>query len=82
MSCKKAPADREFRNLSGNVVECASASLQESYRLKERRKAGLVPAREQERAASNSLASDSVAPKTRQKTALGSTASEAKEAAL
>jgi hypothetical protein len=39
-----------------------------------------VPAREQERAASNSLASDSVAPKTRQKTALGSTASEAKEA--
>jgi len=54
----------------------------ESSRLKERRKAGLVPAREQERAASNSLASDSVAPKTRQKTALGSTASEAKEAAL
>ena len=54
----------------------------ESYRLKERRKAGLVPAREQERAASNSLASDSVAPKTRHKTALGSTASEAKEAAL
>jgi hypothetical protein len=31
---------------------------------------------------SNSLASDSVAPKTRRKTALGSTASEAKEAAL
>ena len=54
----------------------------ESYRLKERRKAGLVPAREQERAASSSLASDSVAPKARQKTALGSTASEAKEAAL
>src|SRR6201984_3724280 len=54
----------------------------ESYRLKERRKAGLGPAREQERAGSNSLASDSVAPKTRQKTALGSTASEAKEAAL
>ncbi len=54
----------------------------ESYRLKERRKAGLVPAREQERAGSSSLASDSVAPKTRQKTALGSTASEAKEAAL
>jgi hypothetical protein len=54
----------------------------ESYRLKERRKAGLVPAREQERATSNSLASDSVTPKTRQKTALGSTASEAKEAAL
>jgi hypothetical protein len=54
----------------------------ESYRLKERRKAGLVPAREQERTASHSLASDSVAPKTRQKTALGSTASEAKEAAL
>jgi hypothetical protein len=54
----------------------------ESYRLKERRKAGLVPAREQQRAASNSLASDSVTPKTRQKTALGSTASEAKEAAL
>src|ERR1700745_4036274 len=54
----------------------------ESYRLKERRKAGLVPAREQERAGPKSLASDSVAPKTRQKTALGSTASEAKEAAL
>jgi hypothetical protein len=64
----------------------------ESYRLKERRKAGLVPAREQERAASHSLASDSVTPKTRQNTpkhaktrqntALGSTASKAKEAAL
>ena len=55
----------------------------ESYRLKDRRKAGLVPPREQERAAaSHSLASASAAPKTRQKTALGSTASEAKEAAL
>ena len=53
----------------------------ESYRLKDRRKAGLVPPREQERAAaSHSLASASVAPKTRQKAALGSTASEAKEA--
>jgi len=53
----------------------------ESYRLKDRRKAGLVPPREQERvAASNSLASASVAPKTRQKAALGSAASEAKEA--
>lgn len=40
----------------------------ESYRLKDRRKAGLVPAREQERAAgSPSLASASVSPKTRQK---------------
>jgi hypothetical protein len=54
----------------------------ESYRLKERRKVGQVPAREQERALSNSLDSDSVAPKTRQETALGSTASEAKEAVL
>ena len=53
----------------------------ESYRLKDRRKAGLVPPREQEgAAASHSLASASVAPKTRQKAALGSTASEAKEA--
>ena len=52
----------------------------ESYRLKDRRKAGLVPPREQEpAAASHSLASASVAPKTRQKAALGSTASEAKE---
>jgi len=53
----------------------------ESYRLKDRRRAGLVPPREQEQAAaSHSLASASVAPKTRQKAALGSTASEAKEA--
>ena len=53
----------------------------ESYRLKDRRKAGLVPSREQERAAASpSLASASVTPKTRQKAALGSTASEAKEA--
>jgi DNA replication protein DnaC len=54
----------------------------ESYRLKERRKAGLVPPRGQEgaEAAARSLASDSVPPKTRQKTALGSTPSEAKEA--
>src|SRR5579875_1087379 len=52
----------------------------ESYRLKDRRKAGLVPPREQERAAAHSLASVSVAPKARQKAALGSTASEAKEA--
>ena len=53
----------------------------ESYRLKDRRKAGLVPPRGQEGAevAARSLASDSVAPKTRQKTALGSTPSEAKE---
>ena len=52
----------------------------ESYRVKDRRKAGLVPPREQERAAdSHSLAAASVAPKTRQKAALGSTASEAKE---
>src|SRR5262244_3411218 len=54
----------------------------ESYRLKERRKAGLVPPRGQEgaEAAARSLASDSVTPKTRQKTALGFTPSEAKEA--
>jgi DNA replication protein DnaC len=54
----------------------------ESYRLKDRRKAGLVPPRGQEgaEAAVRSLASGSVAPKTRQKTALGSTPSEAKEA--
>jgi len=54
----------------------------ESYRLKDRRKAGLVPPRGQEgaEAAARSLASDSVTPKTRQKTALGSTPSEAKEA--
>jgi len=53
----------------------------ESYRLKDCRKAGLVLPREQERAAASpSLASASIAPKTRQKTALGSTASEAKEA--
>ena len=53
----------------------------ESYRLKDRRKAGLVPPREQERtAAATSLASASVPPKTRQKAALGSTTSEANEA--
>jgi hypothetical protein len=51
----------------------------EIYRLKDRGKAGLVPPREQERpAASQSLASASLATKTRQKAALGSTASEAK----
>ena len=56
----------------------------ESYRLKDRRKAGLVPPRGQEGAegAAHSLASDSVTPKTRQKTALGSTPSEAKETHL
>ena len=56
----------------------------ESYRLKDRRKAGLVPPRGQEgvEAAVRSLAVDSVTPKTRQKTALGSTPSEAKEALL
>jgi DNA replication protein DnaC len=54
----------------------------ESYRLKDRRKAGLVPPREQEATAVavRSLASDSVTPKTRQKAAPGSTPSEAKEA--
>lgn len=54
----------------------------ESYRLKDRRKAGLVPPREQERAAvaARSLASDSVPAKTRPKPALASTPSEAKEA--
>jgi hypothetical protein len=45
------------------------------------RKTGLVPPREQEgAAAAHSLASASVTPKTRQKAALGCTASEAKEA--
>ncbi len=54
----------------------------ESYRLKERRRAGLVPPRGQEGAAAAlaSLASDSAPPKTRQKMALGCAASEAKEA--
>src|SRR6202790_5813593 len=54
----------------------------ERYRLKDRREAGLVPPRGQEgaEAVARSLASNSVAPKTRQKTALGSTPSEAKEA--
>ena len=52
----------------------------ESYRLKDRRRAGLVPPRGQEgAAASSSLASDSAPPKPRQKTALGSAPSEAKE---
>jgi hypothetical protein len=37
----------------------------ESYRVKERRRAGPVPARERERASSNSLASEPVASKTR-----------------
>ena len=43
----------------------------ESYRLKDRRKAGLVPPRGQEgaEATAGSMASDSVAPKTRQRTA-------------
>lgn len=51
----------------------------ESYRLKDRRKAGLVPPRGQDgaEAAPRPLASDSVTPKTRQKTALGFTPSEA-----
>jgi DNA replication protein DnaC len=54
----------------------------ESYWLKDRHKAGLVPPRGQEgaEATARSLASDSVTPETRQKTALGSTPSEAKEA--
>ena len=54
----------------------------ESYRLKERRKAGLVPPRGQDAATTvaTSLASASVPPKTRHKPALGSTPSEAKEA--
>jgi IstB-like ATP binding protein len=53
----------------------------ESYRLKDRRKAGLVPrGQDGAEAAARSLASDSVPPKTRQKTALGCTPSEAKEA--
>ncbi len=56
--------------------------LHHSTTINIRRKAGLVPPRGQEgaEAAAGSLASDSVAPKTRQKTALGSTPSEAKEA--
>lgn len=53
----------------------------ESYRLKDRRKAGLVPPREQERTtAATSLTSASAPPKTRHKAALGSAPSEAKEA--
>ena len=54
----------------------------ESYRLKDRRKAGLVPPRGQDAAAAvaTSLASASVPPKTRQKSALGCTPAEAKEA--
>jgi hypothetical protein len=53
----------------------------ESYRLKGHRKALPVPPREQERATtSHFLASASVAPRTRRRTALGSTAPEAKEA--
>jgi hypothetical protein len=43
----------------------------ESYRFKERRKAGLVSARERERAASNSLASDSVGPQNAPKDGAG-----------
>lgn len=54
----------------------------ESYRVKDRRKAGLVPPRGQDAAATGatSLASASVPSKTLQKPALGSTPSEAKEA--
>jgi DNA replication protein DnaC len=54
----------------------------ESYRLKDRRRAGLVPPRGQEGAvtAPASLASNSALPKTRQKAALGCAPSEAKEA--
>jgi hypothetical protein len=49
----------------------------ESYRLKERRKAGLLPARGGEPAVS--VAPASATPKTRQKTALGSAPAEATE---
>ena len=54
----------------------------ESYRLKDRRKAGLVPPRAQEGTAAATLATDSVPPKSRQKTALGSTSSAAREASF
>jgi DNA replication protein DnaC len=55
----------------------------ESYRLKERRRAGLLPSPEQQgapAAPSASRALDSAAPKTRQKPALGSAPSKALEA--
>src|SRR5260370_34692967 len=54
----------------------------ESYRLKYRRKAGLVPPRGQEgaEAAARSLASDSVSPKALQKTAPAPTPADSKEA--
>ena len=53
----------------------------ESYRQQDRRKAGLVAPRVQEgvEAAAHSLVSDSLTPKTRQKSGAGSTPSEAKE---
>jgi DNA replication protein DnaC len=51
----------------------------ESYRLKERRKAGLVPGRGQEGVGGASWASDSAPPQTRPKTARGSAPSEAQE---
>src|SRR6201982_1014462 len=54
----------------------------ESYRVKERLKAGLVPPRAQEGTAAATLATDSVPPKSRQKTALGSTSSAAREASF
>ena len=44
----------------------------ESYRLKERRKAGLLPAREGEEGRALSVTPASATPKTRQKAALGS----------
>ncbi len=65
---------------------CHSTTIsirRESYRLKDRRRAGLMPPRrgqEGAEAAARSRASDSVTPKTRQKTALGSTPSQALEA--
>ena len=67
---------------SGRAILATINIRGESYRLKDRRKAGLVPPRGQEgaEAAARSLASDSVTPKTRQKAALGSTPSEDKEA--
>lgn len=56
----------------------------ESYRLKDRRRAGLLPIRERDPAAAPdfSIASASAPPKTRRKTALGSAPAEATEKSL
>jgi len=54
----------------------------ESYRLKERRKAGLLPAWEGEEGRALSVAPASTPPKTRQKAALGSVPAGATESGL